>query len=41
MEGAVKRGVGVILGSSQRDKHVIITFDGEPVSVERIGTDGV
>ena len=36
----MKRAVGVSLGSSQRDKHVIITFDGEPVSVERFGIDG-
>jgi len=36
----MKRAVSVSLGSSTRDKRVIITLKGEPISVERIGTDG-
>jgi hypothetical protein len=36
----VKRAVSVSLGSSARDKRVVIHFDGRPVEVERIGTDG-
>jgi len=36
----MKRAVSVSLGSSARDKRVVITFKGEPISVERIGTDG-
>jgi len=36
----VKRAVSVSLGSSTRDKQVIITLKGEQISVERIGTDG-
>ncbi len=36
----MKRAVSVSLGSSKRNKKVIITFDGEPIQVERIGVDG-
>lgn len=36
----MKRAVSVSLGSSARDKKVVVYFKGEPVSVERIGTDG-
>jgi hypothetical protein len=36
----MKRAVSVSLGSSTRDKRVIITLKGEQISVERIGTDG-
>ena len=36
----MKRAVGISLGSSQRDKRVLINFKGVPVEVERIGTDG-
>jgi len=35
----MKRAVSVSLGSPARDKRVVVTFKGEPVSVERIGTD--
>jgi hypothetical protein len=36
----MKRAVSVSLGSSTRDKRVVVQFGGEPISVERIGTDG-
>jgi hypothetical protein len=36
----MKRAVSVSLGSSSRDKRVIITLQGQQISVERIGTDG-
>jgi hypothetical protein len=36
----MKRAVSVSLGSSSRDKKVIITLKGQQISVERIGTDG-
>ena len=36
----MKRAVSVSLGSSSRDKKVVITLKGEQISVERIGTDG-
>jgi len=36
----MKRAVSVSLGSSARDKRIVVTFKGEPISVERIGTDG-
>jgi hypothetical protein len=36
----MKRAVSVSLGSSTRDKKVIVDFKGVKVSVERIGTDG-
>jgi hypothetical protein len=36
----MKRAVSVSLGSSARDKQVVITLGGEQISVERIGTDG-
>ncbi len=36
----MKRAVSISLGSSKRNKKVTITFNGEPISVERIGTDG-
>jgi hypothetical protein len=36
----MKRAVSVSLGSSARDKRVVVDFEGEQISVERIGTDG-
>jgi hypothetical protein len=36
----MKRAVSVSLGSSARDKQVVINLKGEPLSVERVGTDG-
>jgi len=36
----MKRAVSVSLGSSTRDKRVIVNLKGEEISVERIGTDG-
>jgi hypothetical protein len=36
----MKRAVSISLGSSKRDKAVEVTLLGEPVSIERIGTDG-
>jgi len=36
----MKRAVSVSLGSSSRNKKVIVNFNGVDVSVERIGTDG-
>ncbi|MCP4536422.1 MAG: quinate 5-dehydrogenase [Chloroflexi bacterium] len=36
----MKRAVSVSLGSSARDKKVIVTLKGEQIIVERIGTDG-
>jgi hypothetical protein len=36
----MKRAVGVSLGSSTRDKRVVVTLGGEQIIVERIGTDG-
>ncbi|MBN1581615.1 MAG: quinate 5-dehydrogenase [Anaerolineae bacterium] len=36
----MKRAVSVSLGSSKRDKRVVVELRGEQISVERIGTDG-
>jgi hypothetical protein len=36
----VKKAVSISLGSSTRDKSVVVDFKGEQVLVERIGTDG-
>ena len=36
----MKRAVSVSLGSSYRDKRVIVNFKGTEIQVERIGTDG-
>ncbi|HEB64056.1 MAG TPA: quinate 5-dehydrogenase, partial [Chloroflexi bacterium] len=36
----MKRAVSVSLGSSRRDKRVVVRFKDEEVLVERIGTDG-
>ncbi len=36
----MKRAVSVSLGSRTRDKKVTITLLGEPITIERIGTDG-
>jgi hypothetical protein len=36
----MKRAVSVSLGSSARDKRVVVHLKGEEISVERIGTDG-
>ncbi len=37
----MKRAVSISLGSTNRDKKVVVNFKGEKISVERIGTDGV
>lgn len=36
----MKRAVSISLGSSTRNKTVELTFNSEPVQIERIGTDG-
>ena len=36
----MKRAVGISLGSSKRDKKVIVNLNGQEIQVERIGTDG-
>ncbi len=36
----MKRAVSVSLGSSSRDKKVVVNFKGQQISVERIGTNG-
>lgn len=36
----MKRAVSVSLGSATRDKRVVIHFKDQPISAERIGTDG-
>lgn len=36
----MKRAVSISLGSSKRDKRVETTFLGQPMALERIGTDG-
>ena len=36
----MKRAVSVSLGSSDRDKRVVLDLAGEPLSIERIGTGG-
>jgi len=36
----MKRAVSVSLGSSARDKRVIVNFKGTEIQVERVGTDG-
>jgi hypothetical protein len=36
----VKRAVSISLGSSARDKRVVVEFKGEQIAIERIGTDG-
>jgi hypothetical protein len=36
----MKHAVSVSLGSSKRDKRVILSFLGEEIELERIGTDG-
>ncbi|MFL7794442.1 MAG: quinate 5-dehydrogenase [Anaerolineae bacterium] len=36
----MKRAVSISLGSSTRDKRVVVTLGGEQIVVERIGTDG-
>ncbi|HOU13800.1 MAG TPA: quinate 5-dehydrogenase [Anaerolineae bacterium] len=36
----MKRAVSVSLGSSSRNKHVIVNLNGQEISLERIGTDG-
>ncbi len=36
----MKRAVSISLGSSKRDKTVVVNLLGEPVSLERLGTDG-
>lgn len=36
----MKHAVSISLGSSQRDKRVIVQFSGTPVLIERLGTDG-
>jgi len=36
----LKRAVSISLGSSTRDKQLVLHLGGEPIRVERIGTDG-
>lgn len=36
----MKRAVSVSLGSSERDKRVVLDFKGQEIIIERIGTDG-
>ena len=36
----MKRAISVSLGSSTRDKKVVVNFKGEEIRVERVGTDG-
>ena len=36
----MKRAVGISLGSSKRDKSVMVNLNGQEIQVERIGTDG-
>lgn len=36
----MKRAVSISLGSSKRDKKVVVNFKGEDIQVERVGTDG-
>jgi len=36
----MKRAVSISLGSSGRDKKVVVNFKGEEIQVERVGTDG-
>ncbi len=36
----MKRAVSISIGSSKRDKAVVVTLLGEQVSIERLGTDG-
>lgn len=36
----MKRAVGISLGSSKRDKKVLVNLNGVEIQVERIGTDG-
>lgn len=36
----MRQAVSVSLGSSNRDKKVVVNFKGQEISVERIGTDG-
>ena len=39
-EVRLKRAVSISIGSSKRDKAVVIDLLGEKVTIERIGTDG-
>lgn len=36
----MKRAASISLGSSKRDKKVVINFNGVEIQVERVGTDG-
>ncbi len=36
----MKRAVSISLGSSARDKRVVVEFKGQQIQIERIGTDG-
>ena len=36
----MKRAVSISLGSSNRDKKVVVNFNGEEIQVERVGMDG-
>jgi hypothetical protein len=36
----MKRAVSISLGSSQRNKRVVVTFKDQTIQIERIGTDG-
>ena len=35
----MKRAVSISLGSSKRDKKVVVNFKGEQIQVERVGMD--
>ncbi|HNA87764.1 MAG TPA: hypothetical protein PK989_00580 [Anaerolineales bacterium] len=36
----MKRAVGISLGSSKRDKRIVVNLNGQEIQAERIGTDG-
>ena len=36
----MKRAISISLGSSKRDKKVVVNFNGEEIQVERVGMDG-
>jgi hypothetical protein len=38
--GTMKRAISISLGSSKRDKKVVVKFKNEEIEVERVGTDG-
>lgn len=38
--GTMRRAISISLGSSKRDKKVVVKFKNEEIEVERVGTDG-